>query len=152
MAVDRDPQFWIDVAEHPAVAPHVLFGHSGLLVGDIVQDERVVPFRSEHGGYLFVKLDGLGRVYELHSLFTPEGWGREALQAAKHAFSAIMKTAALVVTYEVEGNWRSRPPKSFGFAPAGDFTDSPELGLPVRTWTLTHQAWIASPVWRRQCH
>jgi len=152
MAVDRDPQFWIDVAEHPAVAPHVLFGHSGLLIADVIRHPSVTAFSSEHGGYLFVKLDGLGRVYELHSLFTPEGWGREALATAKRAFAEIMKTAALVVTYEVEGNWRSRPPKSFGFAPAGGSSDSPELGLPIRTWVLTQEAWIASPVWRRQCH
>lgn len=150
MAV-TDRQFWIDVAEHPAVAPHVLFGLSGLAIGDVIEHPSVQTFRAEHGGYLFVKLDGLGRVFELHSMFTPEGWGREALLTAKAAFASIFETASLVVTYEVSGNWRSRPPKSFGFTPAGEFADSPQIGLPCRTWVLTSEAWNASPARRRQC-
>lgn len=150
----RDPEFWISVAEHPEVAPHVLFGHSGLMVGDVVQHERVLPFRSEHGGYLFVMLDGLGRIYELHSLFTPEAWGtRETLRTAKRAFTSVFEKAALIVTYEVLGNCRSRPPRTFGFASAGAFVETPELGgLMCRTWFLTSEAWKASVVGRRQCH
>lgn len=150
MALERDPKFWTEVAEHPAVAPHVLFGHSGLLVAEVVQHPSVLPFRSEHGGYLFARLDGLGKLYELHSLFTPEGWGREAYETAIFAFSTIFITAHLVVTYEVEANPKSRPPLSFGFRAAADFSDHPELGR-VRAWVLTKEAWTASPVWRRQC-
>lgn len=149
MALERDPKFWTEVAEHPAVAPHVLFGHSGLLMAEVVQNPRVLPFRSEHGGYLFVKLDGLEKVFELHSLFTPEGWGREAYETAAYAFATIFITAHMVVTYEVEDNPKSRPPKTFGFVPVSDFSDV-EFGR-VRTWILTQQAWNASPVRRRQC-
>lgn len=151
MALERDPDFWIGVAGHPQVAPYVLFGHSALSVGDVVQHPRTRPFRSEHGGYLLIQLDGLGKVYELHSLFTPEGWGREASSTAKYAFTTIFEEAALVVTYQVEDNPRSKPPVSFGFRPAGEFTDSPEIGR-NRTWYLTREAWNASPVRRRQCH
>lgn len=137
---DRDAAFWNAVATHPEVAPHVFLGREGLDLSDIVRHPSVQPLRSEHGGFLFCRLDGLGRVYELHTLYTPEGWGREVLTAAKAAFAQIFDAGAqLVTTYEVEGWWRSRPPRTFGFKPAGDFAPS-NFGS-LKTWFLTLDAW-----------
>lgn len=140
---DRDPAFWTSIYEHPAVKPHVSLGLD-VDLAPLLENERVTPLRATHGGFLFVQLDGLARVYELHTLFTPEGWGREALLSAKAAFAEMFARGAhLITTYEVAGNPRSQPPLSFRFAPAGDF--APALGASLRTWTLTRNAWEASP-------
>jgi len=143
----RDVEFWTHVYEHPEVRPHVSFGHE-LDIASVVEHASVLPLRAEHGGFLFCRLDGLGRVYELHTLFTPEGWGREVHLAAKQAFCRVFETGAqLVTTYEVEGNPRSRPPRTFRFEPAGDFAPAENLP-PLRTWVLTRNAWEASPAHR----
>lgn len=145
--LDRDPAFWDGVANHPEVAPHVFLGQQGLSFMECVSHPSVTPLRAKHGGFIFAKLDGLGRVYELHTLFTPEGWGREVFIAARQAFNRIFDQGAqVIVTYEVEGWWRSRPPKTFRFAPAGDFEPAPpEYGVNLRTWILTREAWEKSP-------
>src|SRR5690606_41931560 len=99
---------------------------------------------------LFCRLDGLARVWELHTLFTPEGWGREVLSGAREAFSTLFARGAQVVTtFEVAGWWRSRPPLTFRFKPAGGVEPSP-LGS-VKTWVLTRDAWEGSPVRRMRC-
>lgn len=139
--------FWSEIAEHPDVKPHISFGRE-FSISTLVEHPRVVPLRSENGGFLFVQLDGLGRVYELHTLYRPEGWGREVSKASKAAFARMFATGAQVVTtYEVEGWWRSRPPKSFGFQPAGAF-QACDLGS-LKTWILTVAAWEQSPARRR---
>lgn len=145
---DRDPAFWDRIATHPDVAPHVFLGLAEIGLAEIVSHPSVTPLRAEHGGFLFCRLDGLGRVQELHTLFTPEGWGREVLFAAKTAFALMFSRGCQVVTtYEVEGWKRSQPPKSFGFQPCGDFAPS-HLGS-LRTWILTANAWDQSPARKR---
>lgn len=146
---DRNPTFWTAVYEHPAVKPHVGLGQE-VDFASLVQHPGVTPIRAEHGGFLFVRLDGLGRVHELHTLFTPEGWGREALLALKAALVVMFDRGTdLVTTSEVGGNPRSQPPRSFRFAPAGDFYDAPEVGAQLRTWILTRPAWEGSPARQR---
>lgn len=145
---DRSPEFWDRIANHPEVAPHVFLGGASLPLAEIVQHPSVTPLRAQNGGFLFWQLDGIGRQFELHTLFTPAGWGREVNQAAKQAFARMFASGAqLVTTYEVEGWRRSQPPKSFGFQPAGDFAPSPFGSL--RTWILTADAWAGSPACRR---
>lgn len=146
---DRSPEFWDRIASHPEVAPHVFLGGATLPLMEIVQHPSVTPLRAEHGGFLFCQLDGLGRVFELHTLFEPAGWGREVALSARQAFDHMFDAGAqLITTYEVEGWWRSRPPKSFRFHPCGDFAPSPFGSL--RTWILTADAWASSPVCRRK--
>lgn len=77
IAVNRDPAFWQVVASHPSVSPYVSFGRT--VDWGFVESASVVPLASEHGGFLFFQADGLGRVYELHTLYLPEGWGRKWL-------------------------------------------------------------------------
>lgn len=140
---ERDPGFWIGVARHPAVRPTLLGCEPESLI-DIVRRGSVLPLAAKHGGFLFSGLDALQRVYELHTLFTPEGWGREVHAAAKAAFNHVLGPVGgfVVVTYEPESNPRGRPPRSFGFRPAGEMADTP-LGR-MRTWVLTKAAWQAS--------
>lgn len=144
----RDPAFWVEIAEHPAVEPHVLMGAGSSSLATLILNPTVIPLASENGGLIFCRLDGFGRVYELHTLFKPEGWGREVLSTAKTCFRRMFEGGCQVVTtYEVEGWWRSQPPKSFGFKPCGGFGPSPIGSL--RTWILTRDAWDASPARRR---
>jgi hypothetical protein len=146
---DRDPAFWAGVASHPQVEPQVTFGQD-LDFAEIVSNPWVLPLRAEHGGFLFVRLDGCGRVYELHTLFTPEGWGREVLLALKEAVDVVFNRGAqVIVTYDIEGHWRSRPPKTFRFEPCGDFAEAPNFPHRLRTWSLSSAAWNASPARRR---
>ena len=115
-------------------------------VGGMAMHDSITPLASENGGFLFCRLDGLGRVFELHTLFTPEGWGREVSASAKEAFAHMFAAGARVITtFEVEG-W-SAPPLSFGWRAVGEF-DETDIG-PVRTWVLTLEAWEGSPAHRR---
>lgn len=147
--IERDPAFWARIAGHPEVAPHVTMGREVDWAASVGSD-LVTPLAAEHGGFLFVRLDGVGRVQELHTMFTPEGWGREVLMALKHAVERIFADGAqLITTYEVEGHWRSQPPKTFRFMPCGDFAPIPGGEFRIRTWCLPWAAWEASPARRR---
>jgi hypothetical protein len=146
---DRDPGFWQAVADHPAVKPHVGLG-ADLDCSEIVSNRAVTPLASAHGGYLFYRLDVLGRIQELHAMFTPEGWGREALSTLKEAVTEMFARGAdLIAVHEVEGNWRSRPPRSFGFRPCAEFAEAAGYGERMRTWSMSRSAWLASPAHRR---
>lgn len=145
---DRDPAFWSAVYEHPEVKPHVGLGQD-LDMSAIVANPAVTPLRAAHGGFLFARLDAIGRIFELHTMFTPEGWGREVLNAARAAHDEIFRRGCqIVTTFEVAGNRRSQPPLSFRFQPAGPFEMAAEFGVEFRTWFLTRAAWMASPAHR----
>jgi hypothetical protein len=80
---ERDAQFWIDVLSHPALE-HARAGHDPATIATVLP--RAWPLAAKHGGFLFFPADSFGRAYELHTLFKPEGWGREAFEAARDAF------------------------------------------------------------------
>lgn len=114
-------------------------------VGDLL-----LPLAAEHGGFIFAPRDALGRVVELHTLFTPEGWGREAAMAGKQALAMVFDRYDLVVTYERVGDWRTRPPRSFGFKPCGGDFDMNDTTW--RLWQLSREMWRASPACERGLH
>lgn len=130
--------FWRDVALHPEVHPHVSLGLDVDWWSPLLGSPAVRVFQSDHGGYFLAQLDPLARVWELHAAFKPEGWGREANRTLKAALRDLGAWDVVLAT-EVEGNWRSRPPKSFGFRPS-----APSDGQ-FRTWILTRDAWDRSP-------
>lgn len=145
---ERDPVFWQRIAEHPEVR-HVMHGHA-IDMAEIVGQPGVLPLASAHGGMIFTQRDPFGTVYELHTLYTPEGRGREVHDAAISALAYLFgeRRAALVFTFETD-HQQSRAPRSFGFE------RSP---LPVQTSIgrvvpahLTAQRWFNSPAWRRAC-
>lgn len=145
---ERDPAFWREVASHPLVAPHVLLGRE-FDVGAVAQHASVTPLAAQHGGFLFCKLDGLGFVYELHSLFTPEGWGREVHGAGKEALQHIFaQGASVIVTTQTEDG--KAPPRSFGWREADNYRDT-DIGN-ARCWFLTADAWRLSPGGRKCPH
>jgi hypothetical protein len=147
--IERDPAFWIAVASHPAVAPSLL-GLPAEKIGALARRPEILPLASENGGFLFARLDALGFVCELHTLFTPNGWGREALVAGIWSIGVVWALGyQIVVTFEAKSNTRSRPPKTFGFRQAGDWRSTPVGEL--RMWTLTQSAWNASPARRLRC-
>lgn len=142
--LERSPEFWRDLIDHPAVS-HVKMGQP-FAVEEIVGLEGVTPLATDHGGFLFIRLDGLSRVFELHTMFKPEGRGRDLTTAAKEAFSRMFDGGArIITTYEVEG-WTA-PPLSFGWRSVGAF--EPTDHGPIRTWVLTLEAWESSPAHRR---
>ena len=138
LLINRDPAFWIDVASHPEVSKRLL-GFDPEMIRGFVANPNILPLASTNGGFLFCRLDNLGRCWELHTLFKPEGWGREALLAAKDAATMIFEDGDAIITYEIEGDYRSRPPKTFGFKPLGPFR--PGLGKNLRSWLLSREDW-----------
>lgn len=152
--IERDPAFWRAVAEHPEVASRLGAAMTPEALTGFVGRDDVLPLASRHGGFLFVRQGPLGFTAELHTLFKPEGWGREALEAAVEAFNAVWLCGFQeITTFEHEANRRSRPPLSFGFKRAGDWRGTPWGSM--RLWTLTLEAWRTSPAAMRRrnpCH
>lgn len=140
---DKDPAFWTSVAAHPALA-HLLRGQSPDLILGLV--ERGVALRAENGGLIFVLIDCGGRIAEMHTLFTPAGWGREAFIAMAEAVEFMFERCDLVVTHQTD-HPQSAPPRTFNFQPAAELQDTAHG--PIRLWTLTKPAWRASPARRR---
>jgi hypothetical protein len=54
----------------------------------------------------------------------------------------------VLVTFEMQANSKSRPPRTFGFSQAGDWRETP-IGA-ARMWVLTRAAWDASPAAKRR--
>ena len=147
--LERDPAFWATIASHPALA-HVLGALTPTVIGQLASRADVLPLAADHGGFFFVRLDSIGLVAELHTLFTPAGWGREALQAGIEAINAVWICGfQLITTMEIAANPRSRPPRSFGFIAAGDDWRPTPIG-PAKLWTLSRAGWAASPGMRRR--
>jgi hypothetical protein len=143
---ERDGAFWFEIASHPAVKGAVM-GLDPRAVAEAAMRPTLLPLASDNGGFLFGRMDGLGLVRELHTLYRPAGWGREAAGAAKEAFAWVFAAAQVVVTYEMQANPRSRPPRSFGFTQAGAWRRTAAGAL--RAWVLTRAAWELSPAHRR---
>lgn len=141
--IERDPAWWTAIASHPAVID-TLHGLPPEDIGAVATRPDVIPFALEHGGFLVAPLDALGFARDLHAMFTPAGWGREAGSAFYWTLEALFFMGAQVINaYEVEGNPRSRPLRRCGFECAGEWRDTPFHRL--RLWVLTHRAWRASP-------
>ncbi len=146
--VERDPDWWADVASHPAVQG-TLFG-SADAVGAVALNPAVLPLAADNGGFFFARMDVAGFALELHTLFRPKGWGREVHGAAKEAFEYVFaRGCQVVVTYQVEGNERSQPPRSFRFVQAGEYRHAGDAAARFRAWVLTKSAWEDSPAHRR---
>lgn len=143
---ERDPAFWERVASHPACAAALMGIEPRHFAAEAVA-ELHIPLASENGGFIFVPRDAFGRVAELHTVFTPEGWGREAALAGKQALQIVFELFDLVITYERVGDWRTRPPRSFGFKPCGDAFEMSEATW--RTWQLSRDSWRGSPAHAR---
>jgi len=143
---ERDPAFWERIARHPACAES-LAGVDPREFAEMAVT-HMLPLAATHGGFLFVPCAGWARVVELHTLFTPEGWGREAARAGKEALGVVFDRYDLVVTYEQVGAWRTQPPRSFGFKVCGEEFEM--HGHKWRTWEVSKEQWRASASYQRQ--
>lgn len=147
---ERDPAFWAQIAADPDVIQMTGRAHTLEEITAFVGAPNILPLAATHGGFLFVTLDVWGCICELHTLFTPAGWGREVHAAAKQALNRVLSgKCEVIVTHQMQANERSGPPLSFGFRTLGDFAPSP-FGM-ARTWILTREAWVTSPVGRKTC-
>lgn len=144
--IEREPEFWENIARHPACR-FAIKGMTPEQVGLTVQHPAVTPFATDHGGWVFSGFGGVGLVVELHALYEPAGWGKEAAQALKEALCIVFRTAHVVVAYQVAANPHSRAPLSFGFVDAGEW-QATRLGV-MRAMVLTRTAWESSPAHRR---
>lgn len=146
--IERNPTFWVDVASHPALTG-ALYGLAPEILVPIVANPNVTPLASRHGGFIFNRLDPFGFVAELHTLFTPEGWGREVVQAGHEALEHIFGAGfQMIVTAQMRDNERSQPPRSFGFRATGYWSET-QLGE-AQCWFLARDAWEASPARKRR--
>lgn len=149
--INRDVSFWDEVASHPEVAPHVFMDQPVRSMESLISHPGVLPFSSENGGVLFISSDPLGMVREMHTMYKPEGWGREVAVFGKQFVQEAFRHCSLITTNEQEDHWRSSPPKSHGWKVSGEFRDV-GLSRRVRLWFLTKEAWALSPIGRKmQC-
>lgn len=118
-------------------------------IDQVVVDRLNCPLAAPHGGFIFCAQPGDG-AYDLHTMFTPEGWGREVALAARCAFGFMFEGGGMQVchTLEQQDYYRSRPPKSHGWVATSDFAEG-SIGS-VRSWELTRERWRASPVGRQE--
>lgn len=149
LRIERNPYFWLNIAQRPEVEPYVLQGAPADYLAEFVIRDDVLPLAAPNGGFLFHD-KGAG-VYELHTLFAPEGWGREVAEALRAATQHLLvgKKAKALTTYEQENYWRSRPPLSHGWKSTSEFANT-GIGS-VRSWELTRAAWLASAVGKKVC-
>lgn len=149
--INRDVAFWDRIAQHPEVAPHIFMGRAPETLAPLIENPAARPYASANGGVIFLPVDHFGFVVEMHTLYVPEGWGREVAVNGKAFVQDMFRTASLILTYEQEGHWRSSPPRSHGWQASGDFKDAAML-CRLKLWVLTREAWVASPVGRKmQC-
>lgn len=146
--INRDVSFWDSIASHADVAPAVFMNCPIQSLALLISNEKNEPFSSQNGGVLFVKTDHLGAIYEMHTMFRPEGWGREVAVTGAKALHHIFTKALLVFTYEQEGHWQSRPPKSHRWKSSGEFIDQ-GLSKRLKLWYLTRDDWLSSPVGKK---
>jgi len=145
--IERDPAWWADIAGDLRVAERI--GVSPDQIAAFICRPGVTGLATEHGGYVFSTLDSFGLVYEVHALFTPEGWGREAVNAAHEALQIMFdRGAQIIVVYQQDERNSFTPPISHGWKLAGDFRPTPMGGF--RTWVLTISAWRGSTAVRRR--
>jgi len=146
--IERDPAFWSTVAGYPACA-QALMGAKPDGVGMLAQQDDVLPIAAVHGGFLLRRLDPLGMIAELHTLFTPEGWGREVVLAGIAAIGVVWACGfQTIVTLEMRSNPRSRPARTFGFQRCGDWKSTPWGD--ARHWLVTRESWNTSPAAHRR--
>lgn len=92
------------LANHPDIRPFVLGGEGPLDLTPLVMNPAVVVLEAEHGAFVLVPIQKT--VYELHTLWTPEGRGAPFFAHAAEMFCYVFtRTPALeVVTKVPDGN------------------------------------------------
>jgi hypothetical protein len=137
---------WHDVVTHKDVEPFVLRGLASY--DDFkawLMTDGVTEYRYPGGGFVFVdKPDGV----EIHVAFLPDFWGRSLAMSFRDVFQKVMAGGRNIIAHEWADNWRSMPPRSYGFVEDGVFENT-EFGVACKRWVLTPETWYRSPVGRK---
>lgn len=98
-----DPAFLNEVANHPEVRPW-LQGDGPIDLGPIVASPANIAIQAEHGGWVLQCLSP--GVYEVHSMFLPEGRGANVKRALAEALDYVFSATDCLklVTRLPEGN------------------------------------------------
>lgn len=78
-----DPAFLNAVANHPEVFPWLGASGDEIDIAPLVENPQNIAISAQHGGWILVRLEP--GVYELHTMFLPEGRGKAYLSASKEA-------------------------------------------------------------------
>jgi hypothetical protein len=109
MNISTDSQFLNRIINDPSVFPFVSYGQKFPMdAALLLEDRRNVFLANESGGFLFLfRQEG---IYEVHTLFLPDGRGAAALSSAKEAaaFAFAVMRAQLLVTFVEENNRATR--------------------------------------------
>ena len=81
-----DPGFLTAVANHAQVRPHI-GGEGPIELGPLIADPANIAIEAEHGGWLLLRHEA--GVFELHTLFLPEGRGEGYFEAAREALTFV---------------------------------------------------------------
>lgn len=93
-----------ELANHPEVRPALLGADGPLDLTSLVTNPAVITLEAEHGAFLLIPI--LPAVYELHTLFLPEGRGKAFFRCAAEMFRYLFtRTDAVeIVTKVPDGN------------------------------------------------
>lgn len=94
-----DPARLNFLANHPEIRPHV-GGEGALDLTALALNPAVIVLDSEHGAFVLVPI--LPQVYELHTMFLPEGRGRDFFDRAREMFRYVFcETDAVEIVTKV---------------------------------------------------
>lgn len=150
LRLQRDPDFWVRVAGDDNARVSLL-GKTPEFVGVVAQHPRCIPLATAHGGFLLSQLDDLARGFDVHAIFESDRPYRETFDASVALFTLLFRSAHYVTVHEIEGDASFKPPVSFGFRLAADWSPSmlDEQPIVSRTWILTANDWRESPAGKR---
>lgn len=138
-----DPAFLNGVANHPEVRPW-LQGEGPLDLSGVISDPSNIALQAEHGGWVLQALSP--GVYEVHSMFLPEGRGagvaRALVAALDYVFSAT--DCIRLVTRLPAGNVRAAAlGRMAGFRPwFGD-----RARIEIEDWAQSSKACLEAGEW-----
>jgi hypothetical protein len=142
-----DGSFLNEVANHPEVRPWLL-GDGPLDVGPAVSDPANITLVTEHGGWVLHNLGG--GVYEVHSLFLPEGRGRAVRVALTEALDYVFShTDCIRITTRLpKGNVRARAlAKMAGFRPWFVSQGDERARIEIEDWAQSSEACRVAGHW-----
>jgi hypothetical protein len=80
------PAFFNQVANDPTVRPWLGGADGPVDLAPLIENPAHVALQGEHGGFLLVRQDSLGAIYELHTLFKKKGRGKPFFAEARDMF------------------------------------------------------------------
>ena len=145
MRLSTDAAHLARVWNHPRVRGSVSFGLTELLTEQNAAQllaAGALYLANDYGGFLLIPNADLS-VYDLHTQFTPEGWGRYADDAAWAQRYMFTRTPCVAISTFVplDNRIAYRAALRFGFIDVGGTT---ELNVSGRSLLLTVKRWVVN--------